>query len=172
MGGDDIEFGGTGSFDDYKKLVFYARRKSLIIMMTCYFLVLFFIIMTTIPLVWFVSAILSLIATFAVFILAVLLLYFRIKREYASNKSMKQEIRYVANKDGLTQTKGVSKVHYEWDDLISAYEYKDLFRVHVSKFLAIVLPKRFFKNDDDISEFRRLIRASMPEKKVYLSKQQ
>lgn len=85
---------------------------------------------------------------------------------------MKQEIRYVANKDGLTQTKGVSKVHYEWDDLISAYEYKDLFRVHVSKFLAIVLPKRFFKNDDDISEFRRLIRASMPEKKVYLSKQQ
>ncbi|MCO7125009.1 YcxB family protein [Sporolactobacillus shoreicorticis] len=172
MHSEGIEFGGTVSFNDYKKLVFYTRRKSTIIMMACYFLVLFSIVTLTIPDMWVVSFILSLIATLVVFMLAVLFLYFRIRREYASNKLMKQEIRYVASKDGLDLTKGVSNARYEWGDLISAYEYKDLFRLQVSRFLAISLPKRFFENADDINEFRNLIRVSLPEKKVHLSKQQ
>ncbi|WP_370645911.1 YcxB family protein [Sporolactobacillus sp. STSJ-5] len=56
-------------------------------------------------------------------------------------------------------------------DFVSAYEHKDMFRIHVSKNQAVVLPKQFFKNVDEINDFRRLISTLMPEKKVHLSKQ-
>lgn len=169
MKNEEVHCGGTLTWREFKKYNFYARRKLFTITSISFFFILFliYIILFHKILISFTMA-----AAFALvlWILITIIFPLKVRNEYSSNQLIKQEIQYDVNKDEVVQTRGKSKTFFKWEDFISAYEHKDMFQIHVSKNQAVVLPKRFFKNDDVISDFRRLISTSMPKKKVHLSK--
>lgn len=171
MKNEDVHCGGTLTWREFKKYNFYARRKLFTITSISFFIILFLLNM-----ILFRQMLLSftMAAVFALilWILITIIFPLKVRNEYSSNQLIKQEIQYDVTNDEVVQTRGKSKTFFQWEDFISAYEHKDMFRVHISKNQAVVLPKRFFKNDDEISDFRRLISTSMHVKKVHLSKQQ
>ena len=105
------------------------------------------------------------IAAFAALFLSGLL-RFRIRREYKSDRLIKNEIRYMITNDGINQQVKSSNSHLEWNDFIATFEHKDMFRLYISKHKAIVLPKRYFSSNEDRIYFKHIVEKNMPSKKV------
>jgi hypothetical protein len=156
---------GTLTFSDIKEYGFHFYKKIVV----GYFIFVFFLfLLLFLPihsLTWQGALIDLLIAAAATLLLASLLFY-KIKREFASNHILKQEIAYDVKPDGITQRRGESRVVYRWNDFRRAYEYKHMFRLSISRAQSVIVPKRFFKQEADVRRFRALIAGAMMSRKV------
>lgn len=163
-----IQFAGTLTKNEYKKYNLYARRKYRVKAT-----VLFFIFSFLLYAILFRRVIFSLFfAAFFALILWLLLrvvIPFKARNEWASNRLIKQVIQYTATNEGIVQVRDASQILYRWTDFISAYEHKEMFRLHISNNQGILIPKRFFSNEEDRNAFRELLGESMPDKSVHLN---
>lgn len=165
MENEAIKFAGSIELNEYRKLNFYGSRKRIIVVHAVYFVFIFCLsLIVTGQLIG--SLIFSIAFTLILWLIIMFIVSHKVKGEYKSNQLMKQEIQYMVNHDGVTQIRGVSKMFYKWKELMCAYEYKDIFRIQISKNQNILIPKRFFVSNDDSQKFIRLIFANMPVNKV------
>lgn len=171
MENEEVQFGGTLTKKEFYKLNSYVNRKRFFIAIAVYFTLLFLLYLLLFRHL-FISIVRAVVFTLVLWLVLMIIVPLRVRKEYSSNQLIKQEVHYDVNRNEIIQMRGKSKVYYKWEDLNSAYEYKDMFRIHISKHQALVIPKRFFESDEDILKFQSLIRISMPEQKVHLSKQQ
>ncbi|MFT8363064.1 MAG: YcxB family protein [Sporolactobacillus sp.] len=168
MESEAIQFAGILTKNEYKKYNLYARRKY-----RFKATVLFFIFSFLIYAMLFRKIISSLfLAAFLALVLWLLLrvvIPFKARSEWVSNRLIKQAIQYTATKEGIVQVRDASQILYRWTDFISAYEHKEMFRLHISNNQGVLIPKRFFSNEEDRNAFRKLLGESMPDKSVHLN---
>ncbi|WP_392389068.1 YcxB family protein [Gracilibacillus massiliensis] len=107
------------------------------------------------PLVFYIS--ISLFASGLFTILLYKTIQKRSYREFYSDHLATKEIRYTINSQGINYQSGRSHVYIEWENIIKGYEHNDMFCLYISNMKAILLPKRYFESNDDISSFKKLI---------------
>ncbi|MDG5471269.1 YcxB family protein [Jeotgalibacillus sp. ET6] len=87
-------------------------------------------------------------------------------REFKSDPLVKKEMRYIISSREIHQNVGRSDAYLEWEQIRTAHENKDMFRLYVSRGKAMVLPKRFFKSEAEMRVFRKLIRENLSRNRI------
>ncbi|MFT8871931.1 MAG: YcxB family protein [Sporolactobacillus sp.] len=168
MESEAIQFAGTLTENEYKAYNLYVRRKYRVKATVLFFI--FSFLLYAIPFHKIISSLFF--AAFFALLLGLLLrvvISFKARSEWASNRLIKQAIQYTATNEGILQVRDASQTLCHWTDFISAYEHKEMFRLHISKNQGVLIPKRFFSNEEDRNAFRKLLSESMPDKSVHLS---
>ncbi|WP_228550846.1 YcxB family protein [Bacillus velezensis] len=62
---------------------------------------------------------------------------------------------------GISQKQKNASILFEWDELFSAREHKDMFRLQTSGYGTLLLPKRLFYSQKDIAVFRQMLRENV-----------
>jgi uncharacterized membrane protein (DUF485 family) len=162
-----ITFGGTLSAKEFIRYNFYHSKKFIIL----YFWLILLMSLGFLGIKFSGQGIaLTLIGSLITVVIGIpifcIVIYFRARKEFNSDQLIKSEIQYVANDDGINQKRGKSNSYFEWNDIISSYEDKELFRLYVSKNKAIIIPKRYFSSEEDLLLFKRLITKHLNLKKA------
>jgi hypothetical protein len=89
--------------------------------------------------------------------------YYTSKSVYKNSVSLKSPIQYSFSDDGVTQKSVTGRGEVLWTAYIKARETRDWFLLYTQKRLAHPLPKRAFANEDEIVEFREMIRRHVPD---------
>ncbi|NHM30049.1 YcxB family protein [Neobacillus terrae] len=164
-----LELSGTLTFNDFKRYNFHAKKKPETYYFFSVIIVLFFIFKMFNPELGIgYSLFVSIIIGIVVEIIRWFLLYLRVRKEFTSDQVIKNEVKYWINGNGINQERKASNIQIEWNDIISIYEYKDLFRLQISSNKAIVLPKSFFHSKGDINRFKKIIRQNINSKKLQM----
>lgn len=95
-----------------------------------------------------------------------IVLYYRSTSEYKSDTQIKSEITYIFSGENIYQKKGKSNAHFEWNDIISVYEHQDMYLLYVSKYKAIIVPKRFFVAEGQEELFKQIVSNNITTPKV------
>ncbi|GGI11510.1 YcxB family protein [Gottfriedia solisilvae] len=166
---ESITFAGKLTFDEFKKYNFYHTKRKLVysfLVVLIYLTVCFKFIFPQFRLVvlFIVCVILAILIT----ALFRFIIYLRVRKEFKSDNLIKNEINFVADNEGIHQKVKSSNLCIEWDDIISAFENEDLFRLYISRNKAIVIPKRYFCSEDDVTTFKKLINEKLAIKQVSL----
>ena len=104
-----------------------------------------------------ITAVVALFIALLVIWLVKRLIIRRAAKEYDSDTLIQQEIHITIHQQGITQEiKGRTRSFYEWGNIVKGYESKYLFLLYVSKNKAILLPKRFFRTEADMEQFKRM----------------
>lgn len=162
-------------YNDYKRFVLYHGRKTIIIeilfIIAAYVGTLVYLILSDdelLDLSLFLLIMIPLgIITIAVviFVLRQIALY-RIKRIYKSDKLFQKLQNYTINDTGIKMESESGNGTMKWDEVFRVDESKDSFLIYLSRIKALMLPKKFFDNDEQMKLFRKLVRFNMPSKKV------
>ncbi|SFE28075.1 YcxB-like protein [Lentibacillus persicus] len=167
---ENVSVRGTLSFEDIKEFqIHHLKFLGIIAFITIFvlFTPLLFIAMRIIFLdilrvnLLFIQVvlalILSLIAATLMYFWFRLVIRFRSTSEYKSDQQIRSEVIYTFCDDGINQKRSNSNIYYEWDDVISIYEHQNMYLLYVSKFKAIILPKRFFETEDQKELFKQVV---------------
>ncbi|MBM7587638.1 hypothetical protein JOC86_004212 [Bacillus pakistanensis] len=169
----EILISGTLNYKEFKKYFRYHTRKLVwgyFLFVVVLFLFLFrdsmfedwFSVVFTLVLSFILSGVFTLILMF--------LMQMRVRKEYKSDQLIKNQITYRISDEGIHQKNGRSNAYFEWGNIISAHEHKELFLLYISKNKAVVLPKRYFNSSEEISSFKKVVGKNVLTKKVKMMK--
>lgn len=170
---ENLTFHGKLTFKEFKIYNIFHSRKAQVVMFVVSFFAAFFMWSTlrSTP-----SSFLDfrLVITSILFgVIGVFMLYTvtnrQARKHFYSESFMKLKQSYTVNKDGIILETERSKANFQWSDVISAHELESLFLVYVAKAKAMVIPKRYFETDQDISKFKSFLTTELESKKVKLS---
>ncbi|WP_066190353.1 YcxB family protein [Gracilibacillus timonensis] len=167
----EIHASGTITYNEFQKYNSYHSKKTVIAisLFSFFSIVLLGIIIADGS--YFILVPFSIILASIVAVISILILVtaFRIRarREYNSDFLMTKEITYTINDNGITQ-QITKKSHnfIEWNYIVKGYEDDDMFRLYVSRNKAIVLPKRFFTSENDLTIFKKIISKNINKMKL------
>ena len=87
---------------------------------------------------------------------------------YTSSKksfqSVKAKIKWRFSEDGYENSTSVGTSNCRWESLEEVEELNKDFLLYPQKPIFIILPKRFFKSESQISEFRELVHENLGDK--------
>ena len=81
---------------------------------------------------------------------------------YQTNRILQKPIRYRFGRGGLSTATPSSEERVAWSALHQVRETRDAFYPYLSAGHAYVIPKRFFESEEQIEQFRALLRESLP----------
>ena len=87
--------------------------------------------------------------------------YYCLARTWKSQPSIREPITLEVAKEGLTMSSSSFQSNLKWQIYTHFIETKNLFMVYQSKQIFNVFPKRAFSNDEQIHEFRELLRTKL-----------
>ncbi|QST00982.1 YcxB family protein [Pontibacillus sp. ALD_SL1] len=159
---ESVTVSGTITLDEFKKYQAYHVRRinlSFFFVLLVMFTLMF---VSVIDAIWFVSiwfAALFALVPSGLFLLSVKVFNRnRAKKEFESDAVAHKEMTYTFNEEGVHQKGRRSDNYYEWSDFSSFQETPELFLLYVSKRKAILLPKRFFENQEQQEQFKTIVR--------------
>jgi YcxB-like protein len=168
---------GIVTKEEFNKFGLYHFKRFHII--TFYFLLVVVFLVFAIPTstmveldvyIYFIGlyGVISLVSSLLVLLIGKTAVKVRSSKEYKSDTLIQNNITYTFSEYEIQQTFGRSAGYFEWSNVRSVYEDKDMFRLYVSKSKAMILPKRFFDSDSEIDHFKKLLRDQVDERKVKL----
>ncbi|WP_416147820.1 YcxB family protein [Salipaludibacillus sp. HK11] len=166
-----VSIKGTLSYKDFKQHNFHHQKNILIGFFLFALLLVFSMLITSVfsgspSLVLLISLVIAAIVAGITTLILILLITFRIRKEFKSDQMIKNELRYIYSDEGINQQIKKSNVYIEWADILKAYEHKEMFRVYISKNKVLVMPKRFFGSQKDITLFKALVNKHVGEEKM------
>ena len=84
------------------------------------------------------------------------LIYFNVKKDFFSNRSLQEEIGYEFGEEGFRQTGETFNAEVSWDSVFKIVELKDWVLIYQSKMLMCPVQKRSFSTGQ-LKEFKALI---------------
>lgn len=167
---EEIIFTGSLTFQDFKTYnVYHVKNRYIrkLIILFCVYSVLFYIFVHTyfnIAQILLISAAMSLLAE------GVLLMIFfkRITAIFKSGTRIRNEFTYKVSDKGVNCTSENSSNLIKWNEIIKASEYKKVIMLYTSLNQAIIIPGRFFKNENDREGLIKIIRNKVSSEKVKL----
>lgn len=164
---DVVSVSGVISKEIFKKFLAHhvqaLNRRVLTVLLTGLFLYSWLML----DLGWFFSLVTCLIILGIIKLLLTMLINFRSAREYKSDRLFQSEVFLTISEDGIQQRRRKSDAFWEWDDILSIHEKKDMFLFYVSKNKAVLLPKSFMVNHE-MAMLRKIIHNNALTQKVNL----
>ncbi|MGD6993905.1 YcxB family protein [Sutcliffiella horikoshii] len=162
-----VSVSGVISKEIFKKLFGYhiqsLNRVILTILLVGFFLYTWLIL----DLDWIFALIVALILWGIIKLMLTVVINFRSVKEYKSDKLMQNEVFLTISEDGIEQKRRKAEAFWEWDDILSIHEQKEMFLFYVSKNKAVLLPKSFMVNHEMI-KLRKIIHNNALTQKVKL----
>ena len=84
--------------------------------------------------------------------------YFAAWKNLSTSKNLKGEVRYVFTDSGLAMTTPLGRGFLDWPAIHQAVESGDYFLLYLSHFIYYLIPKRCFRDREQIEEFKTLVR--------------
>jgi len=91
----------------------------------------------------------------------VLSIYLNARRGMSSNKSLRENIRYVFSHNGIDAIAESSSGHTSWNNMLKAYETSNAFLLLISHNQFYTIPKRFFRSGEQITRFKEMLRSHL-----------
>ncbi|MBA2175984.1 YcxB family protein [Halobacillus locisalis] len=152
---------GVLSFEEFKTYNHYHTKKLRRGFFIATLILFTLMIFNVIDAIWFTQLFWALVFSLipAGFIVGVMNLgvHRRSSKLYHSDPKLKKTMTYAFREDGIHLTTEKSYNYFEWSDLVSVYEYEEMFVLYVSKTKAIVLPKRFFETEKQQERFNQFV---------------
>ncbi|WP_171051640.1 YcxB family protein [Alteribacter natronophilus] len=163
----ELEFGGELTKKEFKQYNLYVTKKeryrlfftAILIGFVCYQLIVPDIQLIT-------SVMIALALAFLMIPITRMLSNYKAEKEFNSDQLIQNHISYSADHEGIKQRIKKSHSHYEWADILTAFEHSDMFRLQLSERKAIVLPKRYFENEKEVEAFKELVKEQLPSDKI------
>jgi hypothetical protein len=95
------------------------------------------------------------------------IIWFRTKRGFANLKLWQTQVQYKFSANGYKVSDAKCSGDIAWDAVLRAAESKYSFHLFVTKTIFHAIPKRCFKNADDIVRFRNLVKSSLGTKAAF-----
>jgi len=92
------------------------------------------------------------------------MIWFRTKRGFRNLQGFQTKIQYSFSPDGYTVRDIKSSANIDWDTILRAAESKHSFHLFFNKSFFHTIPKRCFKQADDIVRLRDLLKRSLGSK--------
>ncbi|NOQ48560.1 MAG: hypothetical protein GQ576_05420 [Methanococcoides sp.] len=167
----EIFLSGKISYNDYKMFNrFHLRKlyiKKFIALFFLYCMMFYGLSIITISFMGPVSMIiLSLFLSLLTVGVLILITFKRLKSIYYSNKRIQLEKIYSITKNGTKWTDARGESVIKWEDIVLAAECKELILIYISIVQALIIPKRFFKSNDDFVKFKNLIEQKISTEKI------
>ncbi len=93
-----------------------------------------------------------------------LLLPYRARRSYATNKLLGEPQRYTFSREGVILESASGSSRHNWNVYWKACETRNAFYLYLADNLAHLIPKRSFGSDAELQRFREIARASLDPK--------
>ena len=90
--------------------------------------------------------------------------YFGAKRQMASNKSLSEPHHYTFSENGIDSVAPSSSAHTSWSNIYEAYETKHNFLLFLSRNALYTIPKRCFRDSEQINAFKDLLKSELSSK--------
>jgi hypothetical protein len=162
-----VSVSGVISKEMFQKYMAYhvnvENKYTFPIVLSAFFLCLWFVANIN----WFVSLIGTLLLGGFAMLLISVLIKLRATKEYKSDRQIMGEIFLAFSEDGIQQKRHKSEAFWEWDDVLTINEKKEMFLFYVSKNRAVLLPKNFMVNHEMI-KLRKIIHNNALTQKVKL----
>jgi YcxB-like protein len=84
--------------------------------------------------------------------------YFTARKNLATSKNLKGEVRYIFTDSGFAMTTPIGRGYLDWPAIYRAVESGDYFLLYLSHFIYYLIPKRCFRDQEQIEEFKNLVR--------------
>ena len=92
------------------------------------------------------------------------MIWFRTKQGYANLKDYQTQVHYAFSPTGYKVSDAKCSSDVDWDAILRAEESKYSFHIFVSKTSFHTIPKRCFKQEEDIGRFKHLLKQSLGSK--------
>ncbi|NMH72145.1 YcxB family protein [Bacillus sp. RO2] len=165
-----VAVSGVISQEIFKKFLGYHIQSLNKMVLTVLLMGFFLYIWLILDLGWFFSLITTLILWGTIKLMLSMVMNFRSVKEYKSDKLMQNEVFLTISEDGIQQKRRNAEAFWEWDDILSIQEQKDMFLFYVSKNKAVLLPKSFMVNHEMI-KLRKIIHNNALTQNVRLLKE-
>ncbi|WP_404460582.1 YcxB family protein [Sutcliffiella horikoshii] len=162
-----ISVSGVVSQEIFKKFLGYHIQSLNRMVLTVLLLGFFLYIWVMLDIGWFFALITAVILWGIIKLMLTIVINFRSAKEYKSDKLMQNEVFLTISEDGIQQKRRKAEAFWEWDDILSIHEQKDMFLFYVSKNKAVLLPKSFMVNHEMI-KLRKIIHNNALTQKVKL----
>ncbi|WP_079478882.1 YcxB family protein [Halobacillus salinus] len=86
--------------------------------------------------------------------------------EYKSDPTLRSAITYTFGEEAIKQEKGESTSYFGWNDILSVQEHRGMYLLYLSKYKAIVLPKRFFETEAQQDSFQDVVASHVDASKL------
>ncbi|WP_173916789.1 YcxB family protein [Halobacillus sp. Marseille-Q1614] len=173
-GNQKLEVRGTLTASDYRRHSNYNRKKMKNIYFIASLLMFFFVIFQSLegPLLFVMglTMIIALLLAIAMSFFLSGMISIRATRDYKNDPVSQHEIQYTFRAGNIKQKLKNSTNDYQWTDIIAAFEQEELFQLYVARNHAMILPKRFFKSEEEVEQLRELIEKNAKSAKVDLLK--
>lgn len=158
----EITAKGSLTFAQYMKFVMYRQRKTFFIV-SIVSLPMFIVLYNDLNIINVHSLsifdyVLVLLSSLIYVLLILLGMFFKFFREYKNDSLIRQEMTYILTSNSIRQITQKVTATYYWNDFITIKEQKDLFLLYLSKTRTMVIPKTFFKNTEDIRQFKQFVK--------------
>ncbi|MUV37875.1 hypothetical protein JNUCC1_01681 [Lentibacillus sp. JNUCC-1] len=110
--------------------------------------------------------ILSLVGAVLVYLWFKLIIRYRSSSEYKSDQDIRNDVFYTFGDDGIHLNRTNSNKYYDWSDVRSIHELQEMYLLYVSKYKAIILPKRFLETDEQKQLLKQIIRRNITTQKT------
>jgi len=109
---------------------------------------------------------------FIISILVVLILshYIVPKRVFKHSKLLQEELTISFTNESIKLERTSASQDLKWDYISKLVEYKKFFVIYDTKYTAISIPKRFFKNEQEIIAVKNLLKKNLSNKNLKLLK--
>ncbi|GGF13539.1 hypothetical protein GCM10010954_10340 [Halobacillus andaensis] len=153
---------GALTVGDYRRHNNYHMKKVKLIYFLAAFALFFYVSFRSMEGPWLISLLVTSVVSFllAGFVLLFLILMINVRatREFNKDRRLQSEITYIFRSMDIKQKFEKSVNQYQWSDLLSVQEQKDLFQLYVSKHHALILSKWFFDTEEEIDTFKAMIK--------------
>jgi ABC-type transport system involved in cytochrome bd biosynthesis fused ATPase/permease subunit len=90
-------------------------------------------------------------------VLTIGIYWFNSSRAYKQTAFSKGELNYTFNEEGIQYDVPDSNGNLKWSAITKVKESKEFFYLYTTKVTAIIIPKRAFKIEDDLTVFKNLL---------------
>ncbi len=90
--------------------------------------------------------------------------YFGARRQMASNKSLSEPHHYTFSENGIDAVAPSSSGHTSWSNFYEVYETKHNFLLFISRNMMYTIPKRCFRDSEQINSFKDLLKSKLSSK--------
>ena len=172
----DVKFNIELNFKDYKDFSVSCNKKRFILSSIIYFLIFYVIIIGSgikdgrdfefMKVMMIFTVFIDIVIIGVIFSLEYLVLLLATKKNYNTDNLLKEMQSLYISKDGIKSISNSGNINIEWKDIFKATESKNAYFIFISANRSVILPKRYFDNEEITYCFKQIMLNNVDSSKI------
>lgn len=168
----EVTFHGTPTRKDFRQYYRYHTQRTMYYLSLTVFLLVWFILsvififyglgLTYTPLEFFFTYSFALCFPVIYLLIWYANAWLRSFHDDRESKASIKNVYYEAGPEEIHIQTSNTQAHYRWEDIVSIYEHRDMFRLYITKRRGFFIPKHYFDSSEQIGHFRHFLEQHAP----------